>query len=95
MWATADKIREMMAAGEFLNEMKLKSAITSCWMNYFKGRYLAMQFGMPTMTETKSIEPCVELCYELGLDFVELNMNLPEYQVERLDVERLGGIADY
>lgn len=54
-----------------------------------------MQFGMPTMTETKSIEPCVELCYELGLDFVELNMNLPEYQVERLDVERLGGIADY
>jgi sugar phosphate isomerase/epimerase len=53
-----------------------------------------MQFGMPTLIETKSIESCAALCHELGLDFVELNMNLPEYQAERLDVERLGDIAD-
>ena len=53
-----------------------------------------MQFGMPTMIEAKSIESCAALCHELGLDFVELNMNLPEYQAERLDVERLGDIAD-
>lgn len=53
-----------------------------------------MQFGMPTMIETKSIESCAALCHELGLDFVELNMNLPEYQVDRLDVERFGDIED-
>ena len=31
---------------------------------------------------------------DLGLGFVELNMNLPEYQTDRLDVARLLEIAD-
>lgn len=53
-----------------------------------------MHFGMPTMIETKSIESCALLCSELGLEFIELNMNLPEYQAERLDIERLSDIAD-
>jgi sugar phosphate isomerase/epimerase len=38
--------------------------------------------GMPTLIETNSIESCVKLCKELGLDFIELNMNLPQYQKE-------------
>lgn len=34
-----------------------------------------MQLGMPTLIEMKSIEACAALCRELGLDFIELNMN--------------------
>lgn len=73
------------------SRIMLKSVITSYWMNYFKGRDSAMQFGMPTMIETKSIESYALLCHELGLDFVELNMNIPEYQAERLDLLKEGG----
>ena len=39
-----------------------------------------MDFGMPTLIEIKSLEACAALCKELDLRFVELNMNLPEYQ---------------
>lgn len=35
------------------------------------------KFGMPTLIEKNSIADNVILCKELGLDFVELNMNLP------------------
>lgn len=52
-----------------------------------------MFFGMPTLLETKSLEECALLCLELGLKFVELNMNLPEYQVDKLDTVRLADIA--
>ena len=44
-----------------------------------------MQLGMPTLIEIKSLESCITLCRELGLSFIELNMNLPEYQVAKLD----------
>lgn len=43
-----------------------------------------MQFGMPTLIEIRQLEDTMELCRELGLDFVELNMNLPDYQTDRL-----------
>ncbi len=46
-------------------------------------------FGMPTLIETETIEACAGLCEELGLGFVELNMNLPAYQSERMDVPGL------
>jgi hypothetical protein len=36
-----------------------------------------MLFGMPTLIELYGLEETMELCLELGLDFVELNMNLP------------------
>lgn len=32
-----------------------------------------MQFGMPTLVETKSLEDCAALCRELQLSFIELN----------------------
>ena len=41
-----------------------------------------MQLGMPTLIEGPTIEQSVQLCTELGLDFVEINMNLPEYQLD-------------
>lgn len=53
-----------------------------------------MDFGMPTLIENNTLEDNIKLCKELGLQFVELNMNLPEYQIEKLEnVEYLNQIA--
>ena len=41
-------------------------------------------FGMPTLLECETIEENLALCRELGLDFIELNMNLPRYQTQAL-----------
>lgn len=47
-------------------------------------------FGMPTLIENKTLEDNIFLCKELGLSFIELNMNFPEYQIDKLeDTERL------
>lgn len=48
-----------------------------------------MKLGMPTLIECKSVEENVELCLQLGLDFIELNMNLPICFPENLSYERL------
>ncbi len=53
-----------------------------------------MQFGMPTLIELRSIEENASLCRELGLDFVEFNMDMPEYQVDRLDINRFAEAMD-
>lgn len=42
-------------------------------------------FGMPTLIENKTLEENLALCRELGLGFVELNMNFPEYQLEQME----------
>lgn len=44
-----------------------------------------MQFGMPTLIENHTLEENAALCETLGLRFIELNMNFPEYQVDRLE----------
>ena len=44
-----------------------------------------MQFGMPTLIENRTLEDNIELCGRLGLNFIELNMNFPEYQIDRLE----------
>jgi len=44
-----------------------------------------MQFGMPTLIENRTLEENTALCRELGLRFIELNMNFPEYQVHCLE----------
>lgn len=46
-------------------------------------------FGMPTLIEKPEITECLALCGELGLDFVELNMNLPHYQPHKLDADKV------
>lgn len=53
-----------------------------------------MDFGMPTLIELRSLEDCAKLCRELGLQFVELNMNLPQYQTERIDAGRLRKVGE-
>ena len=44
-----------------------------------------IQFGMPTLIENRTLEDNVALCSGLGLKFIELNMNFPEYQVDKLE----------
>ena len=43
------------------------------------------QLGMPTLIENATLEDNVALCSSLGLNFVELNMNFPEYRIDRLE----------
>jgi len=49
---------------------------------------------MPTLPEAKSLEECAEFCHDLGLDFVELSMKMPEYHLDNLDINALKEIAD-
>ena len=44
-----------------------------------------MEYGMPTLIELDKPEDTVILCKELGLSFIELNMNLPQYQIPELE----------
>jgi len=53
-----------------------------------------MQYGMPTLIENDTLEKNAELCTRLGLNFIELNMNFPEYQLDGLErTDRLLKIA--
>jgi sugar phosphate isomerase/epimerase len=40
---------------------------------------------MPTLIECKNIEENIALCKELGLDFIDINMNLPQFQLEKVE----------
>ena len=53
-----------------------------------------VDIGMPTLIELHEIEDCAALCSKLGLQFVELNMNLPQYQTVSLDADRLEAAAN-
>lgn len=44
-----------------------------------------MQYGMPTLIENRTLSENISLCKELGLNFIELNMNFPEYQIDKLE----------
>lgn len=53
------------------------------------------QFGIPTLIENKTLADNIRLCRKLRLQFIELNMNFPEYQIDKLeDVEPFYGAAD-
>lgn len=52
-----------------------------------------VRFGMPALIEIESLEESAALCRELGLSFLELNMNFPQYQLDVMDPARLGPIA--
>lgn len=53
-----------------------------------------MDFGIPTLIENSTAEDSAALCHSLGLQFVELNMNLPQYQTQCIDLRYLKDIAD-
>ena len=52
-----------------------------------------LRFGMPALIEIDSLEESAALCRELGLSFIELNMNFPQYQIDAMDVAQLKDIA--
>ena len=45
----------------------------------------SLQFGMPTLIENRTLQDNIDLCSSLGLKFIELNMNFPEYQTDCLE----------
>lgn len=51
-------------------------------------------FGMPTLLELEGIEANVIMCQAMGLEFLEINMNVPEFQVDALDPIELKRLAD-
>lgn len=59
-----------------------------------EGKKKMLSFGMPTLIETRTIEECAVLCRELGLEFIELNMNLPQYQLCNINADFLNKIAE-
>lgn len=44
-----------------------------------------IQFGMPTLIENGTLADNIRLCRKLNLRFIELNMNFPEYQIDKLE----------
>lgn len=52
-----------------------------------------IDLGMPTLLEFGDINECAELCRELDLSFVELNMCLPQYEPDAIDAEYFRKIA--
>ncbi len=48
-----------------------------------------MKFGLPTLVECRDIYACADLAERLSLDFIEINMSFPQYQVRALDVVAL------
>ncbi|MDR1692916.1 MAG: sugar phosphate isomerase/epimerase [Oscillospiraceae bacterium] len=52
-----------------------------------------MRFGMPTLIGLKTLDDCAALCRELGLSFVEISMDMPEFQAEKLNANELRRIA--
>ncbi len=52
-----------------------------------------MKFGLPTLVECEDIVACANLAERLSLDFVEINMSFPQYQVEALNIEDLARLA--
>lgn len=49
---------------------------------------------MPFLIETITIEDCVQVCTSLGLQFIELNMNFPQCQLQELSPEKLNKIRN-
>ena len=48
-----------------------------------------IKMGIPSMIKLNTAEEAVSLCRDLGLSFVELNNNFPQYQPNALDAEEL------
>jgi sugar phosphate isomerase/epimerase len=52
-----------------------------------------MEFGMPTLLELDTLEDNVALAQQLGLSFVEINGNVPPFQVASLDAQHLRALT--
>lgn len=48
---------------------------------------------MPSLIETRTVAQSAAVCRELGLDFIELNANFPQFQSQNLDAQELNRLA--
>lgn len=48
-----------------------------------------IKYGMPQLLDIQEIERNIQLCEKLGLNFIELNTNLPTCQPDRINVKYL------
>ena len=53
-----------------------------------------LKFGAPTMVEMETLEQAAQVCTELNLDFLELNINFPQYLLKELDVKKLRDLSE-
>ena len=53
-----------------------------------------MKLGMPALLEHDTLEQSAALCRDLGLDFIELNLNLPQYHPGRVDAARIRRVGE-
>ena len=53
-----------------------------------------LKFGAPTMVEMENLEQAVQVCRDLRLDFLELNINFPQYLLDQLDVGKLRNLSE-
>jgi sugar phosphate isomerase/epimerase len=53
-----------------------------------------LKFGAPTMVEMEDLPQAAKVCKDLGLDFLELNINFPQYLLEKLDADQLKRLAE-
>ena len=53
-----------------------------------------LKFGAPTMVEMDNLEQAVRVCGDLKLDFLELNINFPQYLLKTMDVEKLRKLSE-
>ncbi len=53
-----------------------------------------MKLGMPTLIELPDINKTIDLCDELGLSFIELNMNIPDFCPEHLSPDLVKKISE-
>ena len=50
-------------------------------------------FGMPSLIELDTLQAQIDLCQSLNLNFIELNMNLPQFQPESLSSSSLRALV--
>lgn len=50
---------------------------------------MGCKFGMPVLIENKNIKDNILLCNELGLNFLELNMNLPYCMPQNVNIQEI------
>ena len=53
-----------------------------------------IKFGAPTMVEMENLRQAAAICRDLCLDFLELNINFPQYLLDRLNSEELQQISE-
>lgn len=84
-YANLDELDDKFATLHQLSYLKEVKQITKNKIKEMENK--KMKFGMPTLFEFNSIQENLEFCRKQGLDFLELNMDLPYCLPENIDVE--------